>query len=59
MLTVALVCEIHKVDTAWKQLLLEDRHVPYSKLESIVEQVPEVELKVFLEGLMMRARRPV
>ena len=43
MLTVALVCEIHKTDTAWKPLLLEDGHVPYGKLKSIFQEVQEVD----------------
>ena len=56
MMTVALVCEIHKTDTAWKPLLLEDGHVPYGKLKSIVQEVQEVDLKLFLEELLERAR---
>jgi hypothetical protein len=56
MLAVALVCELHKAD--WKELLVVDGHVPHPKLESVVHEVQEADMKSFLYELVERARPP-
>lgn len=56
MLAVALVCELHKTMSAWKDLLVDEGFTPFHKLESAVQQVQVSELRTFLVELLERAK---
>ena len=54
MLAVALVCELHK--SSFKEVLIEDGHTPFHRLESAVSQVEHEALKNFLQEVLELAR---
>ena len=59
MLAVALVCELYETsskEVSWKEVLVEDGHTPFHRLEAAVGRVKDEDLKEFLQQLLELAR---